>query len=44
MTMSPPQLDIFRRFYWRAVWLLAAHNLRVWLLADATVTKTRRLP
>lgn len=30
MTMSP--LDIFRRFYWRAVWLLGAYSLRVWLL------------
>jgi len=31
-----PLLDIFRRFYWRAVWLLGAHFLRLWLLADST--------
>lgn len=32
-TWSDHAIEIVRRLYWRAVWLVGAHSLSVWLLA-----------
>jgi hypothetical protein len=29
-------IRVFRRLYWRAIWLLGAQGLSLWLTADAT--------